>query len=188
MPRARSQKPNLMQFTKDSFYMTLMERLESLYPQQTITLNGTTRPAIVVAENELVIPVEPLPDAFYIEWGAIQPVEQQIGSRPLMAIDCIISYHTFGTVQSGVDRGRTLALLDTELLTICQPPWTPKLDYTQTPASDLGTTISWTQPVFGKVSGSEAPYDQGLPRRNEGVRLERSATLKVMFFSEVNCS
>lgn len=173
-----------MQFTKDSFYMTLLNRLVALNPQQTITLNGTTRPALVVAENELVVPVVPLPDAFYIEWGTAVPV--QIGDRALLAMDCIISYHTFGTVQSGVDRGRALAGLDMELLSICQPPWTSKRDYTQTPSADLGTRIFWTQPDFGKVSGSEAAKNEGLPRGTEGVRLERSVNLKVFFFSEVN--
>ncbi len=110
-----------MQFAKDSFYMALRERLASLNPQRTVTLNGATRPAVIVAENELVIPVEPLPDAFYIEWAASQTVEGQAGSRALMAMDCVISHHTLGTVESGVDRGRTLAALDMELIGICQP-------------------------------------------------------------------
>jgi len=177
-----------MQFTKDSFYMTLLNRLVSLNPQQTITLNGTTRPALVVAENELVVPVVPLPDAFYIEWGTAVLVKGQVGSRALLAMECIISYHTFGTVESGVDRGRALAALDMELLGICQPPWTSKRDYTQTPSVDLGTRICWTQPEFGKVSGSEAAKNEALPRGTEGVRLERSVSLKVFFFSEVNFS
>ncbi len=175
-----------MQFTKDSFYMTLLNRLVSLNPNQTITLNGVTRPALVVAENEMVVPVVPLPDAFYIEWGAATLVERQTGSRALLAMECIISYHTFGTVQTGIDRGRALAALDMELLGICQPPWTLKRDYTQSPSVDLGTRISWTQPEFGKVSGSEAAKNEGLPRNTEAVRLERSVSLKVCFFSEVN--
>jgi hypothetical protein len=175
-----------MQYTKDSFYMTLLNRLMALNPQQTITVNGTTRPALVVAENELVVPVVPLPDAFYLEWGAAVPVQGQIGDRILLAMECIVSYHTFGTVESGVDRGRSLAALDMELLSLCQPPWTSKRDYTQTPSIDLGTNIFWTQPDFGKVSGSEAAKNEGLPRGTEGVRLERSVNLKVFFFSEVN--
>lgn len=175
-----------MQFTKDSFYMTLLNRLVALNPQQTITLNGTTRSALVVAENELVVPVVPLPDAFYIEWGAAAPVDGQIGDHALLAMACVITYHTFGTVESGVDRGRALAALDMELLSICQPPWTSKRDYTQTPSIDLGTRIFWTQPEFGKVSGSEAARNEGLPRGTEGVRLERSVSLKVFSFSEVN--
>lgn len=178
-----------MQFTKDSFYMALLARLVALNPQRTVTLNGATRPALIVAENELVIPVEPLPDAFYIEWGAVAAaVKQQTGSRALMAMDCVISHHTFGTVGSGVDRGRTLAALDTELLSICQPPRTSKRDYTQTPSVDLGTNILWTVPELGKVSGSEALQNMGLPRGSEGVRLERIATMKVFFFAEVNFS
>ncbi len=36
-----------MQFAKDSFYMALRERLASLNPQRTVTLNGATRPAVV---------------------------------------------------------------------------------------------------------------------------------------------
>ena len=175
-----------MQYTKDSFYMTLMERLVGLNPNQTITLNGATRPAIVVAENELVVPIVPLPDAFYLEWGAAQPVQRQTGSRVLLAMDCVISYHTFGTVESGVDRGRTLAAWDMELLSMCQPPFTSKRDYTQVPSVDLGTTIFWSEPVFGKVVGSEASRNEGLPRGTEGVRLERRVTVKVFFTPEAN--
>jgi hypothetical protein len=177
-----------MQFTKDSFYMTLLERLVALDPQRTVTLNGATRPALIVAENELVIPVEPLPDAFYVEWGAAETVKRQTGNRALFAMDCVISYHTFGSVQSGVDRGRTLTALDMELISICQPSRSSKRDYTQAPSVDLGTNILWTAPVLGKIAGSEALKNEGLPRGTEGVRLERSATLKVFFFSEVNFS
>jgi hypothetical protein len=176
----------LMQFTKDSFYMTLLERLVALNPEQTVTLNGTTRPAIIVAENELVIPIVPLPDAFYIEWGAAQVVQSSTLNKGLMAMECLISYHTFGTVEAGVDRGRTLASLDMELLGICQPAWAGKRDYAQAPSVDLGTRISWTQPSLGKVSGGEASTNQSLPRRSEGARLERSASLRVFFFPEVD--
>ena len=174
-----------MQYTKDSFYMALLQRMESLYPQQTVTVNGITRPALIVAENELAIPVVPLPDAFYIEWGVAQVASTQAGDRALMAMECVISHHTFGSTQSGVDRGRALAALDMELIAICQPQWASKRDYTQTPSVDLGTNIFWTFPAFGKVVGSEALRNEGLPRLSEGVRLERSASLKVFFFSEV---
>ncbi len=149
-----------MQFAKDSFYMALRERLASLNPQRTVTLNGATRPAVVVAENELVIPVEPLPDAFYIEWGAAQAVET--GTRTLIAMDCMISHHTFGTVESG------------------------KCDFTQTPSVDLGTNVFWTAPQFDSVTGSNGPRREALPGKTQSVRLERRALLKVFFFSEVN--
>ncbi len=175
-----------MQFTKDSFYMALLTRLISLDPQRVVTLNGTTRPAVVVAENELIVPVDPLPDAFYLEWGTAHVVQRQVGSRPLMAMECVISYHSFGTVSSGIDRGRTLGALDMELISICQPMWTSKRDFTQSPSVDLGTKVSWTEPALGKVTGTQALKNDGLPRGTEGIRLERSATVNVFFFSEVN--
>ena len=175
-----------MQFTKDTFYITLRDRLATLNPARMILLNGVTRPAIVVAENEVVVPVKPLADAFYIEWGAVQAVPQQTGNRAIFSLECLISYHTFGSVESGVDRGRTLAALDTELIGICQPAAAAKRDYSQTVPGDLGTSIVWNSPQLGKVVGSEAPRNEGLPRGTAGVRLERTASLKVFFFSEVN--
>jgi len=175
-----------MQFAKDSFYMALRERLAAINPSRTVTLSGATRPAVIVAENELVIPVEPLSDAFYIEWGAAQAVERQTGSRALTALECEISYHTLGSCESGVDRGRTLAALDTEMMAMCQPPTTEKLDYTQSPSVDLGTAIMWTQPIFGEVTGSGGPNSAALPHRSQGVRLERKVNVTVFFSPEVN--
>jgi hypothetical protein len=175
-----------MQFAKDSFYMALRERLAALNPARTVTLSGATRPAVIVAENELVIPVEPLPDAFYLEWGSVRAVDRQTGSRVLAAMECEISYHTQGTCESGVDRGRTLAALDTELMGMCQPPFTEKRDYTQAPSMDLGTSVVWMEPVFGAVTGSEGPNSASLPQRSQGVRLERKAGVTVFFYPEVN--
>lgn len=175
-----------MQFTKDSFYIALRDRLATLNPSRIISMNGTTRPAIVVAENEAVVPVTPLPDAFYLEWGAAQVVPQQIGDSAIFSLECVISYHTFGSVESGVDRGRSLASLDTDLIRITQPATAPKRDYSQTTPADLGTNIVWGTPQFGKVLGSEAPRTEALPRGTAGIRLERTATVKVFFFPEVS--
>jgi hypothetical protein len=103
-----------------------------------------------------------------------------------MAMDCVISHHTFGSVESGVDRGRMLAALDMELTAICQPARTPKQDFTQTPSLDLGTYIFWTLPQLGAVTGSDGPRNEVLPGKSQSVRLERRALLKVYFFTEVN--
>jgi hypothetical protein len=175
-----------MQPTKDSFYIALRDRLAAANPSRVITVNGTTRPAIVVAENEVVIPVRPLPDAFYIEWGAVQAISQASGQRAMLSLECVISYHTFGTAESGVDRGRALATLDTDLLSITQPGCTAKIDYASSPPAELGTSIVWSAPQLGKVAGSEAPRNDALPRGTGGVRLERAASLKIFFFPEVN--
>jgi hypothetical protein len=139
---------------------------------------------VVVAENEIVIPVKPLPDAFYLEWGAAQAAPRQIGDRAIFSLECVISYHTLGSTESGVDRGRTLAALDMELIGITQAGTAPKRDYTQTTPADLGTSIVWTLPQLSKVVGSEAPATEALPRGTGGVRLERTASLKIFFFPE----
>lgn len=169
-----------MQFAKDSFYLALRERLAALNPQRVVSLNGVTRPAVLVAENEAVVPVEPLPDAFYVEWGAVKIANRQSSPKPLMGIDCVISHHTLGTVDSEVDRGRTLAELDTELLSICHPPHTTKQDFTQSPSADLGSSIFWTTPDLGEVSGIIAREST-----NKRVQLERKTKLTVFFFPEV---
>ncbi len=170
-----------MQFAKDSFYMALRDRLMALNPQRTVTLNGVTRPAVVVAENELVIPVEPQPDTFYLEWSGALVKEPVAKGRALMEMGCMISYHTFGAVESGVDRGRVMGALGVELLSICHPPQTNKRDYSQGPSADLGTNIVWTAPKLGDVSGVVA--GEGGKAR---VRLERRAQLSVFFFPEVD--
>jgi hypothetical protein len=173
-----------MQYAKDSFYMTLRQRLAAINPARTVTLNGATRPAVIVAENELTIPIDPVADAFYIEWGAAESVPNHSGSRALMQMECLITYHTAGTVPSGVDRGRNLGELDTELMWMCVPPSAAKRDYTQTPNVDLGTNIFWTAPELGEVSSSDG--GEASPRETQGARLERRASLKLFFFPEVN--
>jgi hypothetical protein len=170
-----------MQFAKDSFYMALRERLAAVNPARTITVNGVERPAVVVAENEVVVPVEPLPDAFYIEWGVANVVERQTGKRRLMEMICVISHHTLGTADSGVDRGRELAALDSELLRICQPGNTAKQDFGQSPSVELGTNVVWSMPELGEVSGVIAQE-----KSTKRIRLERKAKLKIFFFPEVN--
>jgi len=186
-----------MQFAKDSFFLALQQRLASLNPARTVTINGATVPAVVVVENLPPSSAEPQPNAFYIEWGTADVVEGRAGSGALMSLNVVISYYTFGSVPSMVDRGRVLAELDDELLGICQPPNTEKRDYTQAPSADLGTMVFWGQPSFtegkgnglywGRVSFPERTKS-GVTDEAEGqqdARVERKARLTIYFFSEV---
>ena len=114
-----------------------------------------------------------------------------------MSLECAISYYTLGTVASMVDRGRVLGQLDDELLGICQPPSTEKMDYTQSPSADLGTSVFWSQPAFSEAvtSGVEDDtlnYSSGRGARKvlytqayQDGRVARRAQLTVFFFSEV---
>jgi hypothetical protein len=189
-----------MQFAKDSFFLALQQRLAGVNPQRTVTLNGTTVPAVVVVENLPPSSAAPQPNAFYIEWGAAEVVAGYGGSSALMSLDVVISYYTMGSVQSMVDRGRLLAQLDDELSNICQPPSTEKRDYTHAPSTDLGTTVFWNPPAFSEGKGSGRFWGRvSFPERaKSGVtedaeshqdgRVERKARMTIYFFSEVTPS
>ena len=164
-----------------------------------MTLNGATVPAVLVVENLPPSTADPQPNVFYIEWGTAKVVDGHAGDSALMSLDCVISYYTLGTVASMVDRGRVLGQLDGELLAICQPPNAEKMDYTQSPSVDLGTSVFWTQPVFQEAttSGVEdnvAAYQGRAVRRamyeqaHQDGRVERRVGLTVFFFSEVTFS
>jgi hypothetical protein len=185
-----------MQFAKDSFFVALQQRLAGLNPARTVTVNGATVPAILVAENLPPSSAEPQANTFYVEWGSAKVVDGHAGDAALMSLECVISYYTLGTVPSMVDRGRLLGQLDDELLGICQPPNTEKMDYTQSPSADLGTSVFWNQPEFQEATASgveenTAAYQGRAVRRAmyeqsyQDGRAERRAGLTVFFFSEV---
>ncbi|HEV2470589.1 MAG TPA: hypothetical protein VGS78_15470 [Candidatus Sulfotelmatobacter sp.] len=186
-----------MQFAKDSFLLALQERLAALNPARTVTLNGATMPAVVVVENLPPSFAAPQPNTFYVEWGAADVVSGGGGTGTLMSLDVTISYYTMGSVQSMVDRGRLLAQLDSELLSICQATSTEKRDYTQSPSADLGTSVFWNQPSFneGKGAGRFGGRVSFPERVRSGVtedaeshqdaRVERKARMTLYFFSEV---
>jgi hypothetical protein len=189
-----------MQFAKDSFFLALQERLAAVNPARRVTLNGTTMPAVLVVENLTPSFAEPKANTFYLEWGEADVVAGGPGGGALMSLDVVISYYTMGSVASMVDRGRMLAQLDDELLSICQPPNTEKRDYTESPSMDLGTTVFWNQPAFSEGKGSGRFWGRvSFPERiKSGVtedaeshqdgRVERKARMTIYFFSEVTVS
>jgi hypothetical protein len=163
-----------MQPTKDSFYVALRDRLAAVDPSRTVTLDGATRPAIAVIENEPPSGAPLLCDAFYLQWGNARPAIPALGN--LMQMDCSISYCTKGSTQNGsLDRGRDLASLDSDLLSICSPAQTAKNDYCSGTPVPLGSSLFWTQPVLNTAK-SVPPY------------VGRDITITVFFYPEVNQS
>jgi hypothetical protein len=162
-----------MQNAKDSFYLALRERLAAINPARTVVVNGATRPAVIVAENESPTAAPPQLNAFYLRWGAARVVQgAERARRPLMALECAISYAAAGASDAATDRGRTLAALDLELLQMCTPPRTQKCDYTWSPPAMLGTMVFWGVPEFGEPE----PV---------GELLRRAARLTIFFFPEM---
>jgi hypothetical protein len=166
-----------MQAAKDSFYMALRDRLAALNPGRTTVVDGVTVPAILVRENMAPQFAEAQAGTFFLDFGEVQIVES---TRPILGLDCHIWYASEGSVAAGVDRGRGLAEMDSELLRICNPPHTGMRDYSQAPSLDLGSGIFWTMPDL-----AQAPGETPVARQQRGAgsaRLARNAALKVYFF------
>jgi len=164
-----------MQNAKDTFYVTLRNRLAALNPERTIVIRDATRPGVLVEENELVTATQPT-DAFVLSWlGAkVDPV----GALPLVTMQCQIRYATDGTAGNvGMDRGRLLATMDSELASAVggAPHNAPKLNYSGTTQgaapTPMQTNIFWRDIVFGNVVTT-------------GERLERTATVDVFSYQE----
>ena len=182
-----------MQFAKDSFFLALRERLAGLNPARVVTVDGATVPAVLVVENLPPSYGQLAANTFYVDWGTAEIESGSGWDCGLMSLDVAISYYSVGSVPSMVDRGRLLAQLDAELLSICQPFNTEKRDYTRSPSSDLGTRVFWTRPSFagGRTDAAErGSSGKGHATANicEDARVERKVRLKVYFFPEVTWS
>jgi hypothetical protein len=158
-----------MQSAKDSFYIALRDRLATLNPQRTVVVEGVTRPAILVRENEPAAEAGDQPNAFYLDWGPALALDDS--ETPVMQIACEVKYWTAGSSDGAGDRGRQLTALDEELLKICDPPRAALMDYSTSPATDLGRNVFWAPPGM-KVKVDE----QG--------RAQRTAEVNVFFLAE----
>lgn len=161
-----------MQAAKDTFYIALRDRLVQLNPALTITIDGATRPAIVVEENEPPTSVERQNDAFYLQWDAAEAVHS--ANSTLMSMECVIAYTSEGERETGgVGRGRGLSALDSVLLAICSPPHAHKYDYSTGAPVELGSVIFWSPPVLKEP-------------KTETAQVGREAHITVFFYPEVN--
>ena len=166
-----------MQNARDTFYVTLRDRLAAVNPARTIVLRGLVRPGVLVEENELVSAALPV-DAFCLHWTTLS-VDAQ-GTLPLATMGCAIRYATDGdSGNGGMDRGRLLAAMDAELSAALSaaPQHAVKMNYAgaaggsgEAPVA-MGTNVFWGDTVFGAVVV-------------EGERLERVTTVAVFCYQE----
>lgn len=158
-----------MQDAKDTFYITLRDRLTTVNPARTMTLRGIVRPGILVEEAEAPMALLPL-DAFVLRWTKLV-ADTQLPSI-LAQMTCEIHYASSGSQPySGLDRGRALEAMDNELLQILSPSSTVKMNYAESPAGAMGTNIFWTPPAFA-------------PESTTRERVGRVATVEVFAFQE----
>jgi len=160
-----------MQHAKDTFYITLRDRIAALNPARTVLVRGVSRPAVLVEENELATDVE-RPDTFRLRWTELK-VEQH-SDLPLATMRCEIRYATAGNSgNAGMDRGRLLAAMDAELSAAINaaPQRAAKTNYAASPATPMQAGIFWSDVSFNPAQ----PKDE---------RLERVATVEVFSYQE----
>jgi len=166
-----------MQNARDTFYVTLRDRLAAVNPARTIVLRGVTRTGVLVEENELASATAPV-NAFCLRWTGLS-VDAQ-GALPLATMACEISYATDGdSGNGGMDRGRLLSGMDAELVaTVSAAPQTvTKMNYVGAAGGSglapvaMGTNVFWGDAAFGAAMVN-------------GERLERVATVEVFCYQE----
>ncbi len=139
-----------MQNAKDSFYIALRNRLQTLNPARTIRVRGVQRASLLVEDAEAAT-MEMLEDVFILRWTTAKQVEGM--PTPLWALGCEILYQTSGTLaNAGLDRGRSFSEMDRELTELLKPSWTPKMRYTATSTSQMLTNVFWTELEFGQAT------------------------------------
>lgn len=160
-----------MQAAKDSFYTALCARLQQVNPGRTVVIDGEVRPGLMVAENEPSICAQPT-ETFCIEWGAAKPLsETPLVASTLMAMEATIRYRTCGANHGESDRGRSLNAMDAELMAICAPAQTPKMDCIQAVPETLGSTVFWKAPSLEAAVQTASMYG-------------RAANVLVFFYPE----
>ena len=156
-----------MQNAKDTFYLTLRDRLAVLNPARTVVLRGVVRPASLVEQNELRSANQPL-DTFCLRWTALG-----IHAPGIVAMQCEIRYRTDGSSgNAGMDRGRMLSAMDSELLAAVDgaPQNAAKRTFATNPSGvTTGTNVFW-----GDVQFAAAEI--------EAERISRVATVQVFAY------
>jgi hypothetical protein len=138
-----------MQNAKDTFYITLRGRLTTVNPARSMTLRSVLRPGILVADAEAPVP-QPILDVFSLTWTGLA-ADQQLPAI-LAQMTCEIQYATAGTqANAGLDRGRAIEEMDSEVLRLLYPYSAQKMNYTQTPAAAMETMVFWSEPEFGPI-------------------------------------
>ena len=139
------------QDAKDSFYLALRNRLALLNPDRTATVRGAVRPAVVVAENELVPGDGNGPrNTFALHWSAVTADTSE--AMPLEHARCEIRVVTAGSPEvAGMDRGRELAAMRAELQAMLTPAQAPKVSYAGPAVATAATPVFWSEIVSEEV-------------------------------------
>jgi len=138
-----------MENARNSFYLALRNQLTVVNPLRVVVLRGVQRPGILVEENESAVAVA-LPDVFVLHWTDAHIDEGH--ALPLARQTCEVNYWTEGTsTNGGLDRGRLLSAMDSELTQLLVNTNTPKQNFALTPPGPMATTVFWCSAQFEPV-------------------------------------
>ena len=84
-----------MQSAKDTFLMTLRDRLAVLNTARLVEVRGAMRPAVIADENELPNAQGDPMDSFVVRW--VDERRDVTEPMPLLVMQCEIRYSTRGT-------------------------------------------------------------------------------------------
>lgn len=149
--------------------MAMRMRLTAINPQRVVLVRGAMRPGILVEEAEA--PFSQIPsDVFVLRWLGLA-VDMDLCST-MAAAECEVLYQTCGTQAfGGLDRGRLLSQMDSELIRMLSPFYAPKSNYAMTPPGMMLTQIFWDEPTMAPI----------VVQRD---RLSRSARVMVYSYQE----
>ena len=169
MLRKRNGKWGRMENAKNTFYVTLRNRLAVVNPERTVVIRGLVRPGILVEENEVVAAALP-PNVFVLRWT--KTLADPALPMTLAQMECEIVYATDGNADNaGMDRGRMLAAMDAELVVMLVPNSAVKTNYAVSPSVAMQTSVFWSNAVYEPVKVNHE-------------RLERVATVQVFSYQE----
>lgn len=159
-----------MQSAKDTFLMTLRDRLAVVNPARVMAVRNAMRPAVIAEENELPAGQGDPLDCFVLRWLE----ERRDATEPLAlhALRCEIRYATRGMGEfAGMDRGRVLSAMEAELEQMLRPLSAAMTDYAVTPAAVMTTRVFWSDVVPGATTA-------------DGDRMQAVATVTVCALEE----
>lgn len=132
-----------MQQAKDTFLVTLRDRLAVVNPARVVTVRGAQRPAVLAVENELREMDDPA-ECFVLHW--LTATRDTSEPLPLHSMSCEIRYAALGVPEfSGMDRGRVLAAMDVELGRMLEPRFAGLVDYGTVPPAAGQTRVFWSE-------------------------------------------
>lgn len=170
-----------VQLAKDTFYAMLRDRVAATNAARTVVVRGVTRPGVVVAENELpgvAIDGIATTEAFCLRWTGLS-IDTQ-GPMPLVALTCEIRYATDGSSGlAGLDRGRSLAALDAEVVAALS--MTPQLACSLSIAEITGGGASTQATTGTRVFWGDVALKPAVMR---GERMERTAEVEVYSYGQ----